>query len=394
MGISNSIKNATGIITVQIEGFFTERFINLCKINNIKIWDIRPIVQGIIRLKIYISDFKKLRPIAKKTKCKVKIKQKQGLYFKFLKYKKRRLLLYIISILVLFIVIFSSFIWQINIVGNDKISKEEILVQLKTSGAFVGKCKIGLSKKEIINSFRANMPDIAWAGITISGTKLELEVVEKVVVDESQRAANTVPGDIFANKTGIITKIVAENGTAKYKEGSYVEPGFKLIEGVIISKVLQPEYVHAKGIVRINSEYVYEKEYKYEELKKEYTGSKKYTIGISINNKENMLNYLNKKKKYDITKSGKELNLFGLKISFDLYKCNEYVEKNMISTKEQLIEQANTDAKKYIEQIMPTLKSAYFANESETVQDTNTGIIYKKIYTVNEQIGEFKERGT
>ena len=75
MKITNNMRNLAGIITVQIEGFFTERFINLCRINNIKIWEIRNIVKGVIRFKMNISDFKKLRSITKKTKCKVSIKE-------------------------------------------------------------------------------------------------------------------------------------------------------------------------------------------------------------------------------------------------------------------------------------------------------------------------------
>ena len=60
MGITENIKNISGIVTVQIEGFFTERFINLCKINNINIWDVRNIVKGVVRFKIRKRDFKKL----------------------------------------------------------------------------------------------------------------------------------------------------------------------------------------------------------------------------------------------------------------------------------------------------------------------------------------------
>ena len=101
MGITSNIQNITGIIIVQIEGFFTERFINLCRINNIKIWDIRNIVKGVIRFKMQISDFKKLRSIAKKTKCKVSIKEKKGLYFTLFKYRKRKLVFVLFFLILL-----------------------------------------------------------------------------------------------------------------------------------------------------------------------------------------------------------------------------------------------------------------------------------------------------
>lgn len=78
MGITNNIRNMTGIITVQIEGFFTERFINLCRINNIKIWEIRNIVKGVIRFKMNIADFKKIKKYYKEDKMQSQYKRKKG----------------------------------------------------------------------------------------------------------------------------------------------------------------------------------------------------------------------------------------------------------------------------------------------------------------------------
>lgn len=395
MNISEGIKDFAGIVVVQIEGFFTERFINLCKINNIKIWDVRQIVQGVIRVNIHVSDFKKLKPIAKKTKCKISIKQKKGLYFKMFKYRKKQIFLYVIGIFIIFIIVFSTFIWQIDITGNSSISKEEIMQNLKKSGVYIGRFKIGLSKKKAVNELRVNMPNLAWAGIEISGTTAKVDVVEKTVVDDKYKAENPdKPGDIIADKSGIVTKIIAENGTAKLKEGSYVDKGYTLIEGVILSKILPPQLVPAKGIVRINSQYVYEKDYKFNQVQKKYTGGKKYTIGISINNNENMLNYLNKNKKYDISKSSKSFNIFSNNISFDLYKCTEYVDQNVTYTKEDLINIGKNDSKTYIDKIVKTLNDSYFVDENEQIIDIDGGIKYRKIYAINERIGQFRERNS
>ena len=73
MNLEEGIKKINGTVEVEVVGFFTERYINLCKINNIKIWNIQTIGSGIVRFNIAIKDFKQLRKITKKTKCKVKI---------------------------------------------------------------------------------------------------------------------------------------------------------------------------------------------------------------------------------------------------------------------------------------------------------------------------------
>lgn len=393
MRLTSDIRNISGIATVQIEGFFTERFINLCKINNIKVWDIRNIVKGVIRFKINIGDFKKLRKIARKTKCKVTIKEKKGIYFKLFKYRKRKIVGILVFLLILFSIAFSTCIWDIQVEGNNNISQEEIVSKLKTSGIYVGKCKIGLDKKDVIDNMRVEINELSWIGIDINGTKAVIKVVEKTKLPEFA-TQNNVPGDIIANKAGVITKIIPENGTAKYKEGSYVDVGSVVIEGAIYSKLVDTKYVPAKGIVEINSIYNLKKEYNYNKISKNYNGKVRYTIGIGVNSKENMLNYLNKSKKYDITKSSKVLKLFGNTISFDLYTCKEYTEVTNTFTKDDLINILKKDQDEYLnKEILQKSVNTSLVEKNENIVETANGIIVVTEFLVNEQIGIFKERG-
>ena len=389
MGIVNSVKNKMGVVTVQIEGFFTERFINLCKINNIKIWDIRNIVKGVIRFKINIYDFKKLRKVAKKTKCKVKIKNKKGAYFVLFKYRKRSFVFFLILFALVSCILFSTFIWKIEVVGNINIPNEKIIEELKNSGIYVGKNKIGLDKKQVINDFRTKISDITWVGIEIKGSKVKVELVEKTKLDDD-KVQNSSLGNIIASKSGVITKIIPENGTAVFKEGSYIEEGAIAIEGALYSKYIEPIVVVPKGIVRVSHEYINEKTYLYQEILREYTNKTRYTIGVSFNSKENMLNYLNKEKKYDITKESKSINLFGNNISFDIYTCKEYNEIEITNTKGELIERANNDIENYLKnEIFPNTKEAVLENQITEIVDLENGIKVVTKYIVNEEVGTF-----
>ncbi len=392
MGLSNNIRNIGGVVTVEIEGFFTERFINLCKINNVKIWDIRNVVKGMVRFKINVSDFKKLRPISKKTKCKVKIKKKEGLYFTLFKYRKRKFAFFLVFMIIFFSIAFSTFVWDIKVEGNEKISTDKIVSSLKESGLYVGKCKIGLDKKEVINNLRVNLQEISWAGIDIDGTSITVKVVEKTNLEDKDIQNNKI-GDIVANKSGVITRLVPENGTAILNEGSYVEKGGVLIEGRIYSKILEPKYVTAKGIIKVNCEYERNADYNYATILKEYTKKTRYTVGITVNSKESMLNYLNKSLKYDITKNSKCVNLFGLNISFDLYKCDEYFEKEIIRTKEELLNISKQDIDDYLNgEILPNAKNPQVVDINTEYIENENGITAKTKYVINEEIGEFVER--
>lgn len=394
MKLRNNIRDIAGVITVQIEGFFTERFINLCRINNIKIWDIKNIVKGLVRFKINISDFKKLRKIAKKTKCKVSIKEKKGLYFTLFKYRKRKLIFIFLFLIIIFSIAFSTFIWDIEVVGNQNIAKEQIISNLKDSGIYVGKCKIGLDKKEVINNLRSKQLELSWAGIEINGTKATINVVEKTKIDEKNIQESGI-GDIIATKSGTVTKIVVENGTSKYKQFDYVKKGDVIIEGRVYTKNMEVmNDVTAKGYAMVDNIYVYEKEYMYNDISKEYNNKKRTTIGITINNKENMLNYLNKSKKYDITKSSKRIDILGNKISFDIYTCNEYNETPITRTMEQLEQFSQIEADKYLnENILKNCVNSTIVDVAKIITNIDGGIKVRYEYVVNEQIGEFIERG-
>lgn len=392
MDFEKRIRNLKGVVVVQIEGYFTERFINLCKINNVKIWDIRNVVNGMVRFRIDISDFKKLKPLAKKTKCKVTIKSKEGLYFTFHKYRKRKIFALLTLVLIIVSIAFSTFIWNIEITGNTYISNDEILTALKNSGVYVGKNKTFIDKKEVISNMRVNVPDLSWIGVELDGTKAIVKVVEKTKIDEKD-IQQDVCGNIVADKSGIVTKIIPENGTALLKAGSYAEEGNILIEGVIYSKLLEPEYVPAKGIVRINKEYTFSKEYYFDNILKNYKNKVRYSIGISIDSKEYMINYLNKSLKYDISKSKKEFSLFGKSISFDLYKFTEYEESSFKKSKDEILEEAKIDGKNYIDnEILPNTNTGNIVDSVMDIEETENGIKVNIKYTINERIGKFVER--
>ncbi|MDO4282041.1 MAG: sporulation protein YqfD [Clostridia bacterium] len=392
MEFGNRLKHVRGIVIVQIEGYFTERFINLCKINNVKIWDIRNIVNGMIRFKIDISEFKKLKPIAKKTKCSVKIKEKEGLYFTFHKYRKRKIFLILTLVLLIVSIIFSTFIWNIEITGNTYISKEELMSALKDSGVYIGKNKNFIDNKDVTNNMRVLIPDLAWIGFEMDGTKAIVKVVEKTKIAEKD-IQESACGNIVADKSGIITKIIPENGTALLKTGSYAEEGNILIEGVIYSKLMEPEYVTAKGIVRINKEYYFSKEYYFENTIKNFSNKIRYSIGVTIDYKEYMINYLNKSLKYDISKKSKKISLFGKVISFDLYQFNEYSQSCITKSKEEILEEAKVDGKNYIEnEILPNTNLGNIVDSVIETEEIENGLIVNIKYTINEQIGKFVER--
>lgn len=391
MNLYEGVNNIYGVVEVEVQGFFVERFINLCKIENINIRDIVNITSGIIRFKIAIRDFKKLKKIAKKTKCRCKIISKKGLYFNAFRYRKRKFVI-LLLLLFMFISVFStSFIWKINITGNNSISDDEVIEALRDSGIYIGKSKLKIDIREAIKNMRVKLNDAAWIGLNIKGKTLNVEIVEKT---KANMVVNYQYGDIVSQKEGIIQKVVVENGTAITNAGDYIEKDRIVIEGKIYTRTNEIMDVEAKGKIYILSKYYYNSDYYFTTYYKEYNSKPKYSIGVDLNNSENYINYLDKSVKYDIIKNAKSFKLFNNNISFCLYKFLPYELKENIQSKEEIISKAKNEAMEYMEnEVLPYCKESQIVDivVNEILEDEEK-ISLQIEYDVIEEVGAFKGR--
>ena len=287
-----------GYLRINVEGYFIERFINNCLNNGIFLWKIKRKKSTNLVCNISISEFKKIKEILKKNRCKVKILKKKGLPFFINKYKKRKIFLVFLLIIFTIIITLSNFIWNINIEGLEKIDKSELMQVLNENGLYTGKSKIGLDTKEIINQIRLDRDDIAWIGIELKGTNAVVKVVEAdskpEIINEEEYC------NIVATKDGVITKIKAQNGTPLVKEGDLVRKGTVLVAGWFEGKYTGTRYVHANGEVQAKVWYTQTEKVYLKEQKKEETGEVENKYSVKINNFQiNFNKTLSKFEKYD-----------------------------------------------------------------------------------------------
>ncbi len=232
-----------GYVDVRVSGFFTERFVNLCFAKSIFLWKLRRISSGEIEARISRGDFKKLKKIAKASKCKVKISRKRGISFVLNRYKKRKV--FAITFVVVAILIFglTRFVWNIDINCDGEFDKNQIMEILNRNGIEEGKLISKINTGKTINDICMNGKDISWCGIKIKGTNvivsLEKAVLQEEIIDENSIC------DIVAKNDGIITKITARNGSLVVKEGDLVRKGDILISNLIEGKYTEPRSVNA-----------------------------------------------------------------------------------------------------------------------------------------------------
>ena len=294
-----------GYVNILVEGYFVEKFINICNKQKIFLWNLKRSKTTIIYTNVSIKDFKKLKPIAQKTKCKIKIKSKKGLPFIFNKYKKRKIFVIGLAMVLITIFTLSKFIWNIEVIGNEKINADEIIQIANENNLKIGKFKNKVDTKKIINKLRLERDDIAWIGIEIKGTNAIIKIVESIpkpnIIDDEEFC------NIVATKDAIIKKISAQNGTPVVKEGEIVKKGTVLIAGWLEGKYTGTRYVHATGSVQGKVWYTQKERIYFKQQKKEQTGNveNKYSLNINNFNKG-----VSKFKNYDTIETNKKVKLF------------------------------------------------------------------------------------
>lgn len=320
-----------GYLNIEIEGYFVEKFINTCIAKNIFLWNIKRTKSTLVHCNIGINNFRKVRKIAKNSKCRVKIENKKGLPFIFNKYKKRKIFFIFLFILTVSIISLSNFVWNIDISGNVTISKEEIVKSLEQEGLKVGKLKGKINTKEIISKMRLERNDLAWIGIELKGTNAIVKIVEADkkpdIINEEEYC------NIVATKPGIIMKVDALNGTPLVKEGDTIKEGTILVGGWLEGKYTGIRYVHANADVKAKVWYNKKEKVELKQVKNEQTGNKENKYSVKINNFQiNFYKTLSKFKKYDTIEENKKIKLFSdfyLPIEI-LKKTNyEFIEENL-----------------------------------------------------------------
>lgn len=300
-----------GYVIIKIEGLTLEKFINLAISKNIILWDITRIDYTTLKAKVSISGFKALKDVVQKVGCRVYILEKRGYPFLVSKFKYRKMLAIGSLVSIVLVIFMTSFIWTIDIVGNDRIKDEEIINVLLSLNIKEGISKRTVKNTDIANALLLNIQELSFASTEVQGTKLIVEVRERPLT-EVQIKEDT-PCNIVASKKAVIEKVIVKNGKALVAKGEVVKEGQILITGIIKDeKLLSPLLVHSDGIVLAKTNYIKTIEEPIAKFIDEETGKVFTTREIVIGNKRIQLmngeipfkNYVEEKKIKEIGNLG------------------------------------------------------------------------------------------
>lgn len=293
-----------------VTGEETLRFVNLCRNNGI---ELRHLVrrENAIQMEIDAENFKKLRPLVRKTHVKIHILNRHGPAFFFYRHKRRWWFLLGMTVFAGMIYILSLFVWQIDIDGNRKYTDALILQALAQMDVKTGCRKSEIDLPEIEEELRIMYNEITWVSASITGTKLQIELregdlkisgssgggqtgnVKRVENRENNpktqngESETDLPANLVSDEDAIITNLVVRRGTVAVRYGDEVKKGDVLIEGKVYiynedETLKKVDYLTAEGDVFGKYQELYEKHYQRKHEVRSYTGKNYRELGVAI----------------------------------------------------------------------------------------------------------------
>ncbi|NLK27454.1 MAG: sporulation protein YqfD [Clostridiales bacterium] len=346
-----------GYLSVQIKGNAPERFINLCFNKRILIWDLRNIDEN-YRFHIQAKDFKKLKPIARKTGMIPRIKEKIGLPFYVHRYRKRKVFFAGILICSILVYIMSLFIWDIQILGGSKYTPEAMIKFLHSKNIYTGIQKKKVDCQEIEEQIRLTYNDVGWVSAEIKGTRLIIKITETNMPSPATIAID--PSHMIATKDAIVEEIITRTGTPLVKPGDIVKKGDILVSGIVTVKgdfddIIRNQPVVADATIVCKSYYDYYDKFPMTYLKKHFTGEQKTGYYFSLGREKIFLhNPRYSYAKYDIIVNENTLHVtdsFYLPFRYGMITIREYEEEKLMYTEQEAKEIANNKVQRYFDRL-------------------------------------------
>lgn len=325
---------------IKIKGISPQKVITKLMNINVSIFDVREKEEWIY-IKILNNDYEKIKKYLKTLEFK-KVRYTGPEYFRQT-FKRYRILFLAIFCSILFIVVCSNIIVDIDVVHENEELVQIINDDLKSYGVKKFTFRKSYKKLQVIKSEIKNkhLDQIDWLEINKVGMRYVVRVEERIITDEE------VPKEycnLYAKKDALITKVKIFNGEAVVSINDYVKKGDLLVTGdiklneEIVNQVCASGNIYAEVWYEINIKVPFEY---YDQQK---TGKTRNNFIINYDGVDHQL-FKDRVETYE-EKRKLIFDLLGVKIY--LKKEEEIVKKKKKYTQEEAIAKAMELAKEKV----------------------------------------------
>ena len=279
MFVSRMSGALSGYIRFAARGGFSERFLNRCALDGIKLWDVEKAGDTMYG-SVHVGDYRKIRPAARDSGVRMKIVRKHGVRFKVYRYRRRTGMVVGLLLFAAALFFLSGRVWTVEVKGNVVMSDSEVMEYFSSLGVRPGVRKKDIDPSAISLYILQNNSEIAWSSVNVTGSNAVIEIRETDVPDDLLDESK--PYNVRASYAGQITSINTFIGTAEVERGDAVEKGDLLISGIVENQDGSITYKAAAGEVMARTVRTLSAEVKYENTETEYTGREKTHTYIEL----------------------------------------------------------------------------------------------------------------
>jgi len=371
-------------VKINIKGKNIERFIKRLVSNKIELLKIIYPSRNEVNIIVYQKDYDKIIELKSVYEVNeldvyglVKIRKSISLY---------KYLFIGIIISLIFIIFLSNVIFSIEVIHTDKDVRKFLINELENYGITKYKFKKSFNeiqniKKQILEKYKDK---IEWLEIEESGTTYIVRIEQRIIIDNINE---TKPQNIIAKKSGILKKVIAQNGQVIKELNTYVNKGDVVISGNIYLNENLKDTIRANGKIYAEVWYNVNVEYPYIYSEIKYTGNTKNVYGLKILDKVFEFNFDKfKEKNYN------EKIIIGnniLPISLVLQEQKEITTISSILTEDQAIDKAIKQAHTKMDEKLKEGESIidYKILKTSIKEDK---IVLDMFFTVLEDITEYQ----
>jgi len=272
-----------GYVIIEAGGKGALRFLNIAARSGTYIWDVQPSERG-VSLKVSVAAFWGLRRHARKAGCKYRITSRSGAPFLAYRYRRRKWLAAGALMFVVALYAMSLFVWQIEVVGADRLNPEDVTASAELAGLNISRFRPSVDASAVEGHLQRSFDDIAWVSVSLRGTRATITLTEtlprQIIVDRRS------PADVIAAKDGLVVSVVAASGTPLVRVHDVVRQGDVLVSSEIVVRDDETgrvtDYVHAyaRVLARIYHDFNFGVHYIYNV--RNYTGNEHTAYDIIL----------------------------------------------------------------------------------------------------------------
>lgn len=238
------IQYILGYVRFRADGGSPERFLNLVARSEIALWDIRS-KDGVLYASALRRDFRKLHPLAMSAGVVLTQEAQKGVPYQTKRFARHAGILVGLLVFMILVWFFSSFVWEIDIAGNQSVSTTQVEHVLADLGLRPGAFAMFLQVRYIQNGLLLRIPELSGVTINLHGSTAYVRVRERRYPPEIVPQA--LPCNVKATRDGQIIRMEIYAGKPMVQVGEAVTAGQLLISGVIEDKDGALLLVHAQG---------------------------------------------------------------------------------------------------------------------------------------------------